>query len=193
MNPTAEQLAAVLPSPLSDYASIFCSIQDEFCPPELLAALIWRESAGGATLKPPGPAGTGDFATRGGKLPPDGGGWGRGLGQIDFQFHQDWIVQVDAAGVPLWQVAESNISKAHEIFIAGASGFTDDLQAQVDSYNAGARAVRLAELQGIDPDLKTTGGNYGKDVLRHALGWHKLLTNGVNCGCILCKFDARIC
>lgn len=87
---------------------------EEQVSPFLLTAVLWQESNFGAALKPPGPAGTGDFTARRGhwvgaphtqtfpdaaSLPPgwrappgpgpyaipdDGRGFGRGLGQDDY-------------------------------------------------------------------------------------------------------------
>lgn len=72
----------------------------ELCPadltPECLAdATAWvieRESKGGDALRPPGPAGTGDFKARNWTpwpMPPDGLGWGRGLMQLDYWAHPE--------------------------------------------------------------------------------------------------------
>ena len=59
--------------------------------PSLVGGIGSRESQWGLGLRPPGSAGMGDFARRrfptqfrSGPLPPDGGGFGRGLMQIDF-------------------------------------------------------------------------------------------------------------
>lgn len=77
-----------------------------------MVAVLWRESmAGGAPgYRPPhDPAGTGDFIARrpgtsyrqpsgkfyqvpAGGMPGDGGGWGRGLMQIDFAVHNEWVI-----------------------------------------------------------------------------------------------------
>lgn len=74
-----------------------------------LVAILWRESKAGTAkgYAPQGPAGTGDRIPRSpghqynqpsggayfvpaGGLPEDGGGWGRGLMQIDYGVHHEW-------------------------------------------------------------------------------------------------------
>src|SRR5574341_1096358 len=61
----------------------------------IIAGLGSRESHWGLALIPPGPEGTGDFVPRirtksfrTTALPPDGLGFGRGLLQIDYDYHE---------------------------------------------------------------------------------------------------------
>ncbi|OQW94356.1 MAG: hypothetical protein BWK79_06320, partial [Beggiatoa sp. IS2] len=62
--------------------------------PAIICGIGSRESHWGLTLRPPGPAGRGDFskrAARGSRKtaePPDGPGYGRGLLQIDYDWHE---------------------------------------------------------------------------------------------------------
>jgi peptidoglycan hydrolase-like protein with peptidoglycan-binding domain len=84
------------------------SAQSEF-PPSLFGGIGSRESNWGLALKPIGPAGTGDFARRRfptqfrtGPLPSDGGGFGRGLMQIDFDSQE-------FARTGNWQDPEANV------------------------------------------------------------------------------------
>ncbi|MFX0202553.1 MAG: peptidoglycan-binding protein, partial [Candidatus Hodarchaeota archaeon] len=63
--------------------------------PSVIAGIGSRESHWGLALKPVGPNGMGDFIKRSfparhreGPLPPDNGGFGRGLMQIDFDAHE---------------------------------------------------------------------------------------------------------
>lgn len=70
--------------------------------PLIIYGLGLRESGWGATLKPVGPGGTGDFTPRdpkawGSALPPVKGrdgqqaGWGFGLLQLDWHSYKDWL------------------------------------------------------------------------------------------------------
>jgi len=62
--------------------------------PSVICGMGSRESHWGLALTPPGPGGRGDFAQRrprGNRRtpePPDGGGYGRGLLQIDYDWHE---------------------------------------------------------------------------------------------------------
>ena len=96
--------AAALPLNVAKYAAyILVSARRYDVSPWALAGIMYRESYGGLALTPPGPGGTGDFAKRaaGWKsgaytapatgMPEDGRGWGRGLMQVDFGVHNDWV------------------------------------------------------------------------------------------------------
>lgn len=102
--------AAAIPLNAARYAGdILASARRYDVSPWALMGIMYRESRGGATLTPPGPGGTGDFIKRapGWKsgsytapatgLPEDGRGWGRGLMQIDFGVHHDWVTTHDWA------------------------------------------------------------------------------------------------
>jgi len=142
-----------------------------------------RESRWGLALRPPGsgPAGTGDFARRSpkppfrpGALPPDGGGFGRGLMQIDFDAHE-------FARTDNWRDARSNVLFGCEIL---ANNFRllqrrtsldgrELLQAAIAAYNCGAGNVLRAIRDGHDIDFFTAHRDYSKDVLNRA-GWFQL-------------------
>lgn len=156
------------------------SVQSGFQAP-LIAGIGSRESHWGLALKPPGPAGTGDFGERSfptqfrsGPMPPDGGGFGRGLMQIDFDAQE-------FARTGNWQDPLQNILIGCKIL----TGFRDLiqrktdlagialLQAAVASYNAGPGNVLRTIQDGRDVDFYTAGRNYSKDVLNRA-GWFQL-------------------
>lgn len=101
-----------LPSEVLPYSvELWEAAEDSGVDPWHLVAILWRESmAGGAPGYRPlhDPAGTGDFIARrpgtvyrqpsgkfykvpDGGMPGDGGGWGRGLMQIDFGVHNEWV------------------------------------------------------------------------------------------------------
>jgi hypothetical protein len=140
--------------------------------PILLCAVVSRESAWGLTLKPPGPAGTGDFTRRSPatwhcELPPDGLGWGRGLMQIDYQQEfaksGDWK---DPAGNILYG---SRLLKANiDYFTAAANGLNvpDPVRAGVAAYNCGRGNVHKALGNKMDVDTYSTGNNYSADVMQ---------------------------
>ncbi len=147
----------------------------------LIGGIGSRESHWGLALKPAGPSGTGDFAKRRfptqfreGPLPPDGGGFGRGLMQIDYD-GQEFARNV------VWQDPELNILAGCRI-LAGFRDFIQRkanlagpflLQAAIASYNSGPGNVLRAIQDGRDVDFFTAGRNYSKDVLNRA-GWFQL-------------------
>jgi peptidoglycan hydrolase-like protein with peptidoglycan-binding domain len=149
--------------------------------PFVLGGIGSRESHWGLALRPPGPSGTGDFAQRRfptqfrtGPLPPDGGGFGRGLMQIDFDAQE-------FARTGSWQDPEQNILVGSKI-LAGYRDFVQRkttlagsalLQAAVAAYNCGPGNVLRAIQDGRDIDFYTAGRNYSKDVLNRA-GWFQL-------------------
>lgn len=115
----------------------------------LICGIISRESAWGITLKPPGPSGTGDFhyrVPRGRRrtvLPPDGRGFGRGLMQIDYDWHE-------FARTGNWYDPQANIlygcetlDKARDFFSKKLPYLRGEqaLRATVAAYNAGATAI----------------------------------------------------
>ncbi|OQW90665.1 MAG: hypothetical protein BWK79_19170 [Beggiatoa sp. IS2] len=144
--------------------------------PAILCAIISRESAWGITLTPPGPAGTGDFhhrVPRGQRqtvLPPDGKGYGRGLMQIDYDWHE-------FARIGNWQDPKANITYGCETLNNAREFFKKQLphlqgeqalRAMVAAYNAGATATLTVLQNGEDVDAATTGKDYSKDVLNRA-------------------------
>ncbi len=137
--------------------------------PSLIGGIGSRESHWGLALTPPGPGGTGDFHPRGGKLPPDGGGWGRGLMQIDYKFHE-------FARTGNWKDPRENILYGCKILKQNRDFFkrktdlqgTALLRAMIAAYNAGPGNVLRAIREGKDVDYYTTGRDYAKDVLNRA-------------------------
>lgn len=135
-----------------------------------------RESHWGLILKPPGPAGTGDFIERRfpsrfrtGPLPPDGVGFGRGLMQIDFDAHE-------FARTGSWQDPKDNIRYGCKV-LADSRDFMKRrtelegralLQGALAGYNAGPGNALRAIRDGRDVDFYTTGRDYSKDVLNRA-------------------------
>ena len=140
-----------------------------------------RESGWGLTLRPAGTAGTGDFASRSpkpplrpGPLPPDGGGFGRGLMQIDFDAHS-------FARGEQWKSADANILYGCQV-LADCQKLIQRktnlegralLRAVLAGYNAGPGNALTAIREGHDIDFFTTGRDYSKDVLNRA-GWFQL-------------------
>jgi soluble lytic murein transglycosylase-like protein len=135
-----------------------------------------RESGWGLLLKAPGPAGTGDFAPRKttrpfrpGPMPPDGGGYGRGLMQIDFD-------AFPFARTGNWQDPQANINFGCQVlrnnFLFLSSHTTLQglmlLRGTIAAYNCGAGNVRNAVQQSRDVDFYTAHSNYSADVLNRA-------------------------
>jgi hypothetical protein len=155
--------------------------------PVVVGGIGSRESRWGLINRPPGPAGTGDFgprrfptAFRTGALPPDGGGYGRGLMQIDFD-------AFPFARTGNWQDPASNINTGCGVLqsnlelLGRRTSLTgrDLLQAAIAAYNCGAGNVLSAIQGGHDLDFFTTGRDYSKDVLNRAgffqnAGWASL-------------------
>ena len=148
----------------------------------LTAAMIGgvgsRESHWGLILKPAGsgPAGTGDplarrFPTqfRTGPLPPDGGGFGRGLMQIDFDGHEfartgNWSDPVENILYGCKVLADSRDFIQRKAGLAGR----DLLRAALAGYNCGPGNALRAIRDGRDYDFYTTGRDYSRDVLNRA-------------------------
>ena len=151
-------------------------------PLAVIGGLGSRESHWGLMLKPAGPAGTGDFLKRRfparfreGPLPPDGGGFGRGLMQIDFDAHE-------FARTGNWQDPKENILYGMKVlvdsqnFIQRKTEIKEKalLQAALAGYNAGPGNALRAILDGRDIDFYTAGRDYSKDVFNRA-GWFQLM------------------
>ncbi len=156
----------------SKYKDIIYKISTEYeIPPSIIAGIGSRESGWGLRLRPPGPSGTGDFVERSfprglrkGPLPPDGLGFGRGLMQIDFDYHQ-------FARKGNWQDPAENISYGVSLlkkYIKYLSRYSDSRRAGIAAYNAGPGMVSRAIKKGIDPDYYTSGGDYSIDILKRA-------------------------
>jgi hypothetical protein len=142
----------------------------------VIAGIGSRESQWGLSLDPPGPDGTGDLVKRpfparhrDGPLPPDGGGFGRGLLQIDYDYHQ-------FARAGNWKDPRENIFYGAKILADCRSYFEretnlediDLLRAATASYNAGPRRILISIQRKLNFDSYTTGGDYSTDVLSRA-------------------------
>jgi soluble lytic murein transglycosylase-like protein len=145
-------------------------------PQAIICGIGSRESGWGLLLKPAGPGGTGDFAPRRntkpfrpGPLPPDGGGYGRGLMQIDFDafpFAQTGNWHDPKANIQTGcQVLHSNL-----VFLSGHTSLQGLmlLRGAIAAYNCGAGNVRNAIQQSRDVDFFTAHSNYSADVLNRA-------------------------
>lgn len=148
-------------------------------PVAVICGIGSRESHWGILLKPPGPGGTGDFSTRKprgsrtGSSPPDGGGFGRGLMQIDYDWHE-------FARTGNWQDPRSNLLYAADVLNKARRFFENRgvpadtiMRAILAAYNAGATATFRCYQNGSDIDCNTTGRDYSRDVLNRA-GWFEL-------------------
>jgi hypothetical protein len=179
---TLDQLRAALPAEGQPYTSvIFQAAQETGVSPLILAGVLWREGDFGTKLTPPGPAGTGDFAPRAWTknvdgsampMPPDGKGWGRGLGQHDWYFDRDWLAANDWTDPyqNIRRIADKLIARAQHYAVRGLSD-AQLLKATVASYNANEAKVLSAVRANADPDSVTTGKNYAADVLAHAASY----------------------
>ncbi len=146
--------------------------------PSILCGIGSRESHWGLALKPVGPSGRGDFALRPARPsigrttaePPDGGGYGRGLMQIDYDWHE-------FARTGAWQDPNQNILYACKVLddarrFLRQKGLPEDLiiRGMLAAYNGGATATWNAYVAGNDIDANTTGKDYSRDVLSRS-GW----------------------
>jgi hypothetical protein len=149
--------------------------------PSVIGGICSRESNWGLILKPVGPSGTGDFIERrslnrfrSAPLPPDGGGFGRGLMQIDFDAHE-------FARTGNWKDPKENILYGCSVLVDSLDFIkrktnlegTPLLQAALAGYNAGPGNALRAIRDGRDIDFYTTGRDYSKDVLSRA-GWFQV-------------------
>ncbi|MDM8564144.1 transglycosylase SLT domain-containing protein [Candidatus Halobeggiatoa sp. HSG11] len=149
--------------------------------PSVICGIGSRESHWGIALRPKGPSGRGDFARRRprGKRrsaePPDGGGYGRGLMQIDYDWHE-------FARTGKWYDPRENLiyactvlDRARKYFDRKAQSLDEEqkLRAMLAAYNSGAAATLRSIRAGDDIDARTTGHDYSKDVLDRS-GWFQL-------------------
>lgn len=147
----------------------------------IIAGLGSRESHWGLALFPPGPEGSGDWKARtttkpfrNSPLPPDGLGFGRGLMQIDFDYHE-------FARTGDWKDPKENIFYGVKLLFDNRNFLQQKynlnhrqlLRATLSSYNAGLGKIFKAIQDGFDLDFFTTGRNYSQDVLNRA-GWFRL-------------------
>jgi hypothetical protein len=107
-------------------------------------------------------------------------GHGRGVFQIDDRFHHDWLSKHGAAAPgkvpPLAAATELaatllagalDVARRHKLRGDAAVKFA------ACAYNAGVGGA-LNGLRRGDPDLATTGHNYGSDVVRRMHGFRAL-------------------
>lgn len=149
--------------------------------PAIICGIGSRESHWGLALRPPGPAGRGDFSKRPARgnrktaEPPDGPGYGRGLMQIDYDWHE-------FARTGNWQSPTENILYGCKVLDDARRFFEqqnvslsdiDRLRAMIAAYNCGATATLQAIRAGADMDANTTGKDYSADVLNRG-GWFQL-------------------
>ena len=99
------------------------------------------------------------------------GGHGRGVFQIDDRFHGDWLAAHGAPGDGATPRLGDAAEFAAAMFASNRSfgkqkgvGRSDLLKYACSAYNAGAGGA-LEGFRGGDSDRKTTGGDYGRDVL----------------------------
>ncbi len=147
--------------------------------PAIICGIGSRESQWGLALRPANPGGRGDFAKRpprGNRTtpePPDGPGYGRGLMQIDYDWHE-------FARTGNWQEPRANLLYAAEVLNQARTFFQRQglaantmTPAIIAAYNSGATATFGCIQAGQDVDCKTTGRDYSRDVLNRA-GWFQL-------------------
>jgi len=150
--------------------------------PSIICGIGSRESHWGLGLTPPGPHGRGDFARRRPRgeryspEPPDGPGYGRGIMQIDYDWHE-------FARTGSWQNPRENIFYACTVIIKAKKFFQREMNARLNedqmlratiaAYNGGATATLNAIEAGLDIDANTTGRDYSRDVLNRS-GWFQL-------------------
>ena len=148
-------------------------------PMSVICGIGSRESHWGILLKPSGPGGTGDFSQRKprgprtGRTPPDGGGFGRGLMQIDYDWHE-------FARTGNWQDPHANLQYAAKVLNDAKRFFMERgvepemlMRAILAAYNAGPTATYKCYTARRDIDCNTTGRDYSADVLNRA-GWFQL-------------------
>jgi len=146
--------------------------------PWVIAGIGSRESHWGLALKPKGPGGTGDHGHRKGKMPLDGLGWGRGLLQVDYFYHE--FARTDNWKDPreniLYGVSlvSKNLIYLRRVALKQAAiaalGEEEILRAALSGYNAGPTRVMHSICRDKGIDSCTTGGDYSADVLSRA-GW----------------------
>lgn len=110
----------------------------------LLLAIASRESRMGLALSADG---TGD------------NGHGIGIMQIDRRYHPGFT----GSHSPFDHQANINYGAGYLAKLLRE--FNDNKHQAASAYNAGPGRVRSALQQGLDPNLVTTGGDYGRDVL----------------------------
>ncbi|MFL6211001.1 MAG: TIR domain-containing protein [Pyrinomonadaceae bacterium] len=145
--------------------------------PSVIAGMISRESGWGLDLKPIGPAGTGDFQGSG-RLPPDGGGFQRGL--MAFDYRRD-----EFARTGNWKEPGANIEHGCTLLQTSLNALRDSgkisdeellLRAALASFNLGGNYPTAGDVEGVlksisegkDVDVRTSHNDYSKDILSRA-------------------------
>ena len=107
-------------------------------------------------------------------------GHGRGVFQIDDRFHHDWLERhgaADAGKVPPLAAAAELAARllAGGLDVGRKHGLRGEkaVKFAACAYNAGVGGA-LNGLRKGDPDLATTGHNYGSDVIRRMHGFRAL-------------------
>jgi hypothetical protein len=107
-------------------------------------------------------------------------GHGRGVFQIDDRFHRGWLERHGAAApgkVPplaaASELAATLLSAAQDVARRRGLRAEAAVKFAACAYNAGVGGA-LDGLRRGDPDLATTGRNYGSDVVRRMLGFRAL-------------------
>lgn len=126
----------------------------------LLKAIIIHESGEGKLLNSEG---TGDCTARNGQMPDDWTPetplcWGRGLGQIDYGSHKEWLSAND------WRDPRVNIRKAAGILEAAYNQAAQDsrvpekqwVYTALAAYNSGWGNVSKSLAEGKDTGARTT-------------------------------------
>lgn len=123
---------AALPANLARYADqLRIESFNAAVSPWILAGIMQRESNAGLALTPHDHGGTGDthprrpgtryasgYVVGPSGMPEDGLGWGRGLMQIDYGVHHEWVTTHD------WREPRVNIAKAASILSGFLSFFS---------------------------------------------------------------------
>ncbi len=98
-------------------------------------------------------------------------GHGRGLFQIDDRFHADWLAAHGAPGPATTprvkdaaEFAASMLASNLAVAMQNGVAAPDQLRFACSAYNAGAGGALAGQQRG-DCDSRTTGGDYGRDVL----------------------------
>lgn len=130
----------------------------------IICGVISRESRFGFALTPPFPSGVGD------------GGHGRGLMQIDDQWHKDFIASEK------WKLPQANIYYGTKLLADNREmlkkkypdiGTYDLTRGFIAAFNCGFGNVIKAIKRGKDIDSYTTGEDYSMDVLDRAEDFQK--------------------
>jgi hypothetical protein len=174
---TSAELTRDMSEALKYGTSIKASASAHNLQPSIICAVGSRESNWGLSpdMHPKGPSGTGDWAKRHGKMPPDGLGWGRGLMQADYaasSFAKDAAEWTDPR-----QNIEFGCNELASDLHHYKTRFPDlpeekQLQAAIAAYNTGPGNVDHSLSKGRDVDSTTAGHDYSTDVLSRA-AWFK--------------------